>query len=80
MASDSCNILGQFEIKYNIAVFTMISSGDPHTKSMPHDKNPRQKVEELNKFPLLLSVRSGAAVSMVRSTFEIMDFLSLDRF
>ena len=58
----------------------MISSGDPHSKSMPHDKNPRQKVEELNKFPLLLSVRSGAAVSMVRSTFEIIDFLSLERF
>ena len=59
----------------------MISSGDPHSKSMPHDKNPRQKVEELNKFPLLLSVRSGAAVSMVRSTtFEIMDFLSLENF
>ena len=37
-------------------------------KSMPHEKNPKQKVEELNKFPLLLSVRSGAAVSMVRPT------------
>ena len=64
------------KIKHYVTVLTIILLGDPKMKSMPHEKNPKQKVEELNKFPLLLSVRSGAAVSMVRpTTLENIDYL-----
>lgn len=46
-----------------ICIYTYIYiSGDPLAKT---EKSSKQKMEEASNFPLLLSVRSGAAVSMV---------------